>query len=144
MNIREAKKWDVESMLKIFTEEYRKPPYNEDWKEDYALSKLAYYFRENKIDVAEDESMKMLGFIVTSNYYWCDGLRGSVDELVVDSRFQGKGIGRRLMEKAEERFRMDGIKKVSLMVHKESEAFEIYKKWRFEDEGFIFMIKDLK
>jgi len=144
MKIREANKEDMNKITKIFMEEYKKPPYNEDWTEEYARKKLEYYFRENNIDVAENENREIIGFIISSSYYWYDGLRGNIDEIVVSLKFQGTGIGKKLMEKAMERLKESGIKKLSLMASKKSKAFEIYKKWGFIDEDFVFMIKNLQ
>ncbi|MDO8528821.1 MAG: GNAT family N-acetyltransferase [Nanoarchaeota archaeon] len=144
MKIREANEKDMNKIMKIFMEEYKKPPYNENWTEEYARKKLEYYFKGNNIDVAEDENGEIIGFIISSSYCWYDGLRGSVDEIVVSLKFQGTGIGKKLMEKAMGRLKEMGIKKVSLMSSTKSKAFEIYKKWGFEDEeGYVFMIKDL-
>ena len=57
-------------------------------------------FKNAKIFVAEIEN-KVIAFIVLGTRLWDNGMHGEINEFVVESRHQRKGIGTALLKKAE-------------------------------------------
>lgn len=141
--IRKAQNKDFKQIVKIFRTEYGKPPYNEKWSEKWATKKVREYYNENFIFVMELEK-KIGGFIIGNFYTWDDGIRGFVNELVVSSKFQGKGYGTRLFRHFENFIKKKGSKKISLLSSTKSRAFKLYKKLGFKREDLVSMVKKLK
>lgn len=143
MKIRKAKKRDLKKVAEIFRTEFNKEPYNGNWSKEKAFKKIREYNKRSLISIAEI-SNKIVGFIIYSKYLWSDGFRAEVKEIVISSKFQGKGIGTKLMLYVEDFYKKRGIKKILLMTHKKSKAFKIYKKGGFKETNLIEMEKYLK
>ncbi len=141
--IRKAKANDLKKISVIFRTEFGKPPYNEKWPEKIAMKKLKEYYKDNYMFVLEIEK-EIAGFIIGSLNTWHDGIRGFVDELVVSSKFQGKGYGTKLIKHFENFIKKKGSKKISLFSVTKSKAFKIYKKLGFKKEDLVSMVKKIK
>ena len=61
---------------------------------------------------------KIVGTVIAG---W-DGWRGSIYRLAVDGNLKGQGLGRQLMEKAEERLKTLGATRVNAVVYEENSA----------------------
>jgi len=141
--IRKAKASDLKRISVIFRAEFKNPPYNEKWPEKLAIKKLRNYYKNNHIFVVESEK-QIVGFLIGQLYTWHDGTRGLIDELVVSSKFQGKGYGTKLIMHFEKFLKKNGIKKLNLFSVTKSKAFKLYKKLGFKKEDFVSMTKTLK
>lgn len=127
MKIRPAAKKDFEEMYLIIREEYGKPPYNEKWTRQNGLKTLNYYSKWGKIYVA-DICNEVAGLLVIHPEFYNTGLQIDLKELAVKSKFQGKGVGRALIQKAEEFARKKKAKLIYLMTSSDAPAFNFYKK----------------
>lgn len=143
MRIRRAKIKDLKRIIKLFKEEYSKKPYNEKWTNKTASKKIKEYYKEANIFVAVLNE-KIRGFIIFSRFLWFDGQRGIIDEVVVDLKEQGKGIGKELIKYAENFLKRKEIKKIVLISHNSSKAFKIYKKFGYKTNNFVQMVKKIK
>ncbi len=141
--VRKAQNKDLKKVAKIFKTEYSKPPYNEKWSEKAIIKKVKEYFKNNYFFVLEIEK-GVAGFLIGHSYLWHDGIRGLIDEFVVDSKFQGKGHGSQLINHFEIFLKKKGIKKLSLFSVTKSRAFNVYQRLGFKKEDFVSMIKNLK
>ncbi len=144
MKIRRAKKEDLKLISNIFKEEFRKPPYKERWTKEEASKRINNYSKRGIIFVLEEKE-EIAGFIIGSTYkLWDDILMGSVDEVVISSKFQNKGFGNILLTKLEGYFKKNRIKNLSLTCNRKSNAFKFYKKQKYIiDKNKIFMKKKL-
>lgn len=142
IKIRKAINKDLKKISEIFRTEYRKPPYNEKWSEKDSLKKIKEYLKKNYIFVLEIRK-EIVGFIIGSTFLWYDGQRGFIDEIVISLNFQGKGLGKKLMNHIEKFFKKKEIKRISLASSKKAKAFKIYKKLGFKEQ-FVTMAKKLK
>lgn len=89
--------------------------------------------------VAEDEN----GIVGTVIGAW-DGRRGWIYHLAVSSRFQGKGLARQLMEKAEAALKSKGATQVNLLVETDnSGALLFYKKVGYSGSDRVFFKKKI-
>ena len=89
------------------------------------------------IYIAEDETGKRAGFLhlQTQTDYFNGKKVGYISDLAVDSSFEGHGIGRMLLDKAEEWARAEGCHLLSLYVFSNnSRARKIYEKLGFNEE----------
>jgi len=126
MRIRKADKKDFEKIAYLMNKEYSKSPYNELWKEENAIKTLKYFSKVGDIFIMVDKQIR--GFIISRDEYYNEGEGTIIEEIVVDSDFQGEGFGRRLIEYVEKRSRKKGIKSILLMTSKDAPAFKFYKK----------------
>lgn len=102
---------------------------------------------DDTIYVAEDDTAgRVVGFILlqTENEFFSKEKRGYVSNLAVDPEYEGKGIGRLLLEKGEAWAETQGYDKLTLYVFSEnSRARRIYEEYGFK-EDIIKLIKVLK
>lgn len=101
---------------------------------------------DSEIFVIEDEGKNLLGFLhMTKNTDYFTGLaQGYISSLAVSKAGEGKGIAKKLMNKAEEWTRSKGYKQLTLNVFASNErAVAFYKKNQFESE-IIKMVKEIE
>ena len=137
IQIRKAKLSDIKEIALIFREGFLEKPYNETWSEKDAIKKIKDYFNWAKIYVAEKDK-KVVGFIIYHDFLMFDGLWRMVAELVIDKKFRKQGIGKLLMTYTENDSQ---IKKIWLSTNKNSDAFNFYKKLRYNESGWVTMEK---
>lgn len=92
---------------------------------------------DSAIFVAEDENGKLAGFIhlQTEVDYFRDEKYGYISDLAVDAPFEGQGIGRKLLETAEEWARTKGYRLLALYVFSGNRrARQLYEKYGFKEE----------
>ena len=92
---------------------------------------------ESTIFIAEDENGKLAGFIhlQTENDYFREEKYGYISDLAVDASFEGQGIGRKLLETAEEWTRTKGYRLLALYVFSGNRrARQLYEKYGFQEE----------
>lgn len=66
--------------------------------------------------------------IIVRKEYYNTGYNLVIEELVVGEKFQGRGIGKKLVGFVEEYCRKNKIKSINLYASKKSLAYEFYKK----------------
>lgn len=143
VKIRKATKKDAKEMSKIFKTEFSKSPYNEKWTERSALRRIKDYFHYTEIFVAIYKK-KIMGFIIFLKFFWYDGFRILIDEIVVDSEFQNKGIGRKLMENVELIAKKQRVRVIWLYSNIHSDAANFYPKIGYNKKDWVLFEKELK
>ncbi len=130
MKIRKAAKKDFKEIFKLMNVEYLKH-YNEKWVEKNALKTINYYSKIGKIFVAEIDR-KVIGFVIIREEYYNEGKRLMIEELVVNGEYQGKGIGKKLMNYIEAYCKKKGILSIWLITNKKAAAFKFYKRIEYK------------
>ena len=135
MKIRKIKKDDLLLCASILEDAYSRPPYNEVFKdkinvENYIESK--YKSCKGNSFVAVNQDNKVVGFMFLSISSWSDGAQGVLEEIVVKTDCQGKGIGRELIEYAHNYLNSLGVKSMMLWAKNDERLLKFYK-----DEGYI-------
>lgn len=142
MKIRKTKKSDLGGMAKLFVEEYSKPPYNDKWTKKEAINSTKLDIINGESYVAE-EGGKIIGFITVTKET-AEKIYLFIEDLVVKSDYQGKGIGKKLIEKLEEKYKRKNVV-ISLSVNKQSLAYKLYKKLGYRENKInVIMSKKLK
>jgi ribosomal protein S18 acetylase RimI-like enzyme len=93
--------------------------------------------RDSTIFVAEDENGLLTGFIhlQTETDYFNNRKYGYISDLAVDKAFEGKGVGRALLETAEEWTRQKGYQLLALYVFAgNTHARQVYERYGFKQE----------
>ena len=143
IKVRKAERKDLKKIAEIFRIGYEKPPYSEKWSKKDALDKIKEYSGYCSIFVAKIDT-KIAGFVIANTYKWYDGLRGLISEIFVSKGFQRKGIGKKLMNSAENYFKKKHVREMLLYAHKNSKAINFYRKLNYKKDGYIPFIKKLK
>lgn len=143
MIIRRAKRSDLEQIAEIYRKAYSEPPYYERWNKKMALERIRDELEEGKIYVAEVDN-KVAGFIAFSTYDWFDGKWGYIDDFAMLKEYRGMGIGTALMKKVEDDLRKAKAIVIDLRVHKKAKAYNMYKKLKYKENGYVDMEKRLK
>jgi aminoglycoside 6'-N-acetyltransferase I len=131
MIIRKATKKDVNVIANIIKTEFNKPPFKDDWTDKTAKIAVNNYFIAGHPFVAIIGD-KIVGVLVLIEDPYAKGLYIVVDELVVNSKFQKKGIGKALIEFAEDYAKRKKAYIIYLYTHKNSYAFNFYKKMKYK------------
>lgn len=141
--IRKSTLKDSGKIAKLFSVEYSKPPYSGKWTFARSLKKVREYYKNHEVYVGAVEK-EIIGFIMFRIYEDDSGKEIYIKELVVGSKFQGKGYGKALMLFVESYGKKRDVKKMSLSSNKKSKAFKIYKRlgWK-EDKVFVYMNKKI-
>ena len=91
------------------------------------------------------EQNEIIGFIVLIIHLGSKGKSVHVEELWLKSECQNKGIGRKVMEFVEKKYKKQGVRNISLVSDKRSKAFGFYKKLKYESyPEYMLMGKKLE
>jgi len=94
--------------------------------------RLAAMMAKGRILMAEDGE----GRLLASVYIERRGRRGYLGMLAVDSAWQGQGLGRRMVEAAENRFRRQGCEAVEITVLSlRPELLPLYRRFGYAETG---------
>lgn len=142
MKILKIKERDIGEIAGVYGEVYSEKPYNEKWDKNTLLKKIKdMLWMKGYIAVV---NRKIVGFIFFYGYNWCEGKKGYIEELGVLKEFRNKDIAKKLMIKAEQELKRDGVKEIQLNVRTDSKAIKIYYKWGYRKTNIIKLKKRLK
>ena len=139
MRIRAAEPDDVEAIADIVERAYcvyieriglRPGPMDDDHGEQVQRG-LVHVAEDGRRDAGEEDGAEIVGLIVLEE----SGDRLVIENVAVDPARQGEGIGRRLLEFAEEAARRAGIETVALYTHElMSENLALYARLGYEED----------
>lgn len=141
MEIKPAKITDIKSIAEIFLIESAKEPYLQVWNEESSLEKINYFYENYDLYIISLDK-EIVGFIA------CELTLNKkivyVSELWIKEKDQHKGLGTELMKFIEEKYKNQGIRSISLVTDKESNAFKFYKKLGYKNhKKLVFLEKEL-
>ncbi len=144
MNIRKATKRDFNRIFEIMKNEYIKAPYFEKWEKKGAFKTIKYYLSVGNCFVAVFEK-KVIGFVIFREEDYNIGPNIIVEELVIDSDYQGKGVGRSLMDEVEKYSKKKKAVQILLTTHRGAPAYKFYIKVGYKPvKSTVFLKKELK
>lgn len=140
--IRKAKKANFKEIAEILIKESSKKPYNEKSTLKIALKDIVE-FSKNELYIAVNEK-EIIGFIA-SNIIPEDKQKAYINELWLRPIYQGKGIGKALVQFIEEIYKKKRVKTIRLRAKRNAKAFKFYKKLKYNEyRELVFMEKKLK
>jgi len=141
--IRKAKKNEFTKIAEIYAEGFSIAPYKEKWTNKTALIRIKQY--SEFCEVYSILSLKkVVGLVIVDVEKWYDGKWLRLWELVIKKEFRGRGIGKSVMNFIENKYKKRGIIRVVLETHNKSDAFYLYKKLNYKENGWVLVSKDLK
>jgi ribosomal protein S18 acetylase RimI-like enzyme len=154
IDLRKAKKRDLALVRKLTAEtgwkdipESQKKLLNrKKWNKHMNEVFERFLRRENsQIFIAKDELRRFIGylFVGESSNYLTELNLGFIYDIFVKEEFRGKGIGKKLLDKADEYCRKNGYSRIGLEVSTANEsAINLYNKAGFKSER-MYMAKEL-
>jgi aminoglycoside 6'-N-acetyltransferase I len=144
MKIRKATLRDLKGIGELMKTEFNKPPYEDGWTDSSVRRTVRNYLRIGYGFVAI-EGKEIVGAVIVKNDYYAKGLSLVIEELIVKSECQGKGIGSKLVKEIEKIAKKKKAHTVYLYTSKKSRAFKFYKRLGYEEsEHMATMGKKLK
>ena len=139
------KSGDLKECSNFLATAYTLSPYNQKRQDKIAFSYIKDKFSKGKnISYVLEDKGKILGFAVCSMSFGADGKQAMLEEIVVDPKYQNKGLGKKLSSYVLKELKKIKVKTVSLWVKKKSPAYKFHTKNGFtEDGGFVVMFKSL-
>ena len=138
------KKKEIKELAEIFKESFSCSVYAKKWDTENSIKRITEVFEKNKeyCFVAKIEE-KIIGAILCSTYQHYNGKIGFIEELFISSKLQSKGLGTKLIEKAEQNFKQKRIIKTVLLAHTKASAFKFYKKKGYQENYLVQLEKEL-
>lgn len=137
-------KKDIPFIVRVVKKEFVKKPYYEKWAQKTAMQRVKEELKHySETCFLIKCNGKRVGFILASGYCYFDGKRCFIEEFAIDSKYQNKGIGGKALEIFVEKMKEQGFTAVVLSSHKNSRAFNFYKKHGFKETGWIVLEKRL-
>jgi GNAT superfamily N-acetyltransferase len=99
MKIRQAKRTDLESIARIYTQVYNQLDIGEEWTKRRAFELLEYYFfKHPELAFTAKYDDKLVGAFFAGIKPWWDGYHLFDGEIFVRTEYRGHGIGRALLK----------------------------------------------
>ena len=144
MIIRRATKRDLKDIAEIFRIEGAKPPYSRKRTLKKVLGIVKDDFNSNDVYVIDIDG-KTVGFLMAKRD---SGIKNKIwiNELWILKKYQGKGLGKEIMNKIEKLYKDRSINEFELAADtRKGGAFGFYKKMGYNfDKDTVFMKKKVK
>ena len=138
IQIRECSSADFDEVVMLLHQLWPDKPLNTQSLRlvyDHALSS------ENQKYLCAVENNKVIGFgsLIIKNNLWQEGNLGHIDELVVDTDFRGRGVGRQLLSQLIQLAKERKCRRVELdTAFHRKEAHRFYEQQGFENRAYLF------
>lgn len=144
--IREINLGNIEEMIELYMDAFNNPPWNDKWTYDTTYKRLKDIINTpGYIGMSYYSDGVVQGMIMGRCEQYYNGISFQILEFCIRSSMQGRGYGRKLLEKFTNKLKEENITNVYLLtLHGEStEGF--YNKNGFESSrDMVFMSKNLK
>ena len=144
MIIRKILYSDTRSVAKLLLRELSKPPYNENVSLSAVIKSLRFFLKIGMGFVAIEKN-ELAGVIYFKVEQFWTGPTMEIEDLVVDETFQGKGVGKKLLQKIEEFAKNKKVVHIILSTSRKAKATGFYKKLGYQQmTNTIVFRKQLK
>ncbi len=118
---------DLPEIARIYTDEFSKPPYNENWTDAKAISKIELFQKFYDLYTIKVNN-PIAGFVVINPNFMCPGEVAFFEEIAIKNNFQRKGIGTRVIGEIFDIYKNKGFKRCLAIANIEPTAYQLYKK----------------
>ncbi|WP_252234810.1 GNAT family N-acetyltransferase [Clostridium sp. CH2] len=101
---------DIEACAKIFVEAFNAEPWNDNWTIESAYRRLHDIYKSpNFLGVKYTENNEIFGALFGNCEEWFEGRQFNIKEVFVSKKIQGKNIGSKLINSAENEVKKLGV-----------------------------------
>ena len=144
LRLDKTKKIEIETISKIYKEEFSKPPYNENWTLKKARNKMNFFYKFYDLYTIKIER-KIIGFICINQNFMCPGQVAFGEEFAIKQEFQNKGIGTYVLKEIFKIYEKRGYQRFMGIADTKSRAMNLYKKLKiFPSKKDILIERSLK
>ena len=135
---------DLERIADLYLIAFTEEPYNEQWtKEKYLERVLDIHNITNGYSFYAEENGKIIGFMFCQKETWSDGKHLIIEDLAIHPDFRGKGIGSKLVKRAEEIARHNKMIGLDLFANKKARAFNFWQKQGYHPTEYVHLTKNI-
>ena len=143
--IGKIKKDNINEIVELYIETYKKEPWNENWEKDIAENKIRDAIENN---LAENYCIKndnkIIGIMFGHRCYFIDKKELYIDEYFIDYNYQRKGIGKYFLECIENDIKQKNYSNMVLLTKKAFPSELFYKNNGFlTSPNMILMYKEV-
>jgi len=146
MEIRKIQQNDLLICSKLLESAYSLPPHNETFKDNAAelyINGKYIYCKDNSFVMVNEEN-NVIAFIFLNISSWSQGLQAVLEEIVVDSNYQNKGVGKELLDYVNNYLKSLGVKSIMLWAKRDERLLDFYKKQGYSlADDYVVMFKNL-
>ena len=124
--IGKAEEKELDEIARIYAEEFSKPPYNESWTNGKAEKKIKYFFNNYDLYSIRFDG-RLAGFITINPNFMCPGEVAFAEEFAIKKEFQGRNIGKIVLNELFEIYKKKGFKKFTGISSTSPRLLELYK-----------------
>ncbi len=129
----------------LIEKEFKKGPYSLEWAQDLTETVKRQIMHSPEFAFKITANGKDAGIMLCAESIWEPaGKACFIEMLVVEEKFQKKGIGRKAMQLLEDNLGKKGYSLVTLLADKKSAAFGFYERGGFKKSRWVFLEKELK
>ncbi len=144
VKIRPISKADLPACARILAAAYCRPPYRERLTLNFARRYLEGKYRSGRRQsfVALGPDKKVIGFQFVTLSAWSTGPQAIMEELAVDPKWQGRGIGTKLLNHTHAHLKARGVKSAMLWAKNDRRLPAWYKKLGYVKADYVVMFKN--
>lgn len=117
----------LDECTSLYASVFSSPPWNEQWSENAAKQRLYETFATpGFVGFGYMIDGQLQGFITGNTEQWLNSRLFYLKEMCISSRYQGKGIGKKLLQHLKESNQQQGINKIYLMTKRDTPALQFY------------------
>ena len=142
MNISAIVEEDLKLISQLYVSVFSNPPWNEFWQYDWAHERLSWIYRSQVfIGFVAKDNNKTIGAILG----YCVPFKGKqgyrIVEFFVDTRYQNKGVGNKLLLRLELEVRQHNYDFISLLTYKDTAIEAWYKKRNYHRDNKLVLLR---
>ena len=125
----------LDQMASLYQMSFKGEPWNDDWSDPVQLTE---YIKEisgcyNALNYGLVIDGKLAAMSLGMIRHWWEGTNYNIEELCVDPRLQGQGIGTRFMKMIEDDIKAKGLCGIFLQTDNDKPSYRFYKKNGFTE-----------
>ncbi len=141
MSIQKCSKEHVERYGEIYAKAFAQEPWNDPWKVEDAIvhvSELLESKQSYGLEYVLDN--KVVGFVLGTSMLFHYGRSFDINDLAVDSAYQGRGIAKELMKQLLSDLQEQGIVDAHLITAGDGMLPDFYSKMGFKKENEVILM----
>lgn len=141
MNISAIAEDDLKSISQLYVSVFSNPPWNEFWQYDWAHERLGWIYRSQDFIGFVAKDNKIIGAILGYGVPFKGKQGYQIVEFFVDTRYQNKGIGNKLLLRLELELRQHNYDFISLLTYKDTAIEAWYKKRNYQRDNKLVLLR---